>query len=61
MELNMEEAGRLKWCCSRLPRANHQPGHMLPSDPFQLLKRDLSQISQHGLVSLLCVLSVELR
>lgn len=57
----MDEAGRLHLCCSRLPRANHQPGHMLLRDPFQFLKRDLSQISQHGLVSLSCVLSVELR
>lgn len=54
----MEKCGR--WCCSRLPRANHQPGHMLPRDPVQFLKRDLSQISQHGLVSLSCLLSIEL-
>lgn len=34
------------------PTLTHQPGRMLPRDAIQCLKQDLSQISQHGLVSL---------
>lgn len=36
------------------PTLTHQPGRMLPRDAIQCLKQDLSQISQHGLVSLSC-------